>query len=120
MILFIFCEFHSFLGFPDCTFYCPYFHCGNCGVKYCENYLKDILCYLLGCDHKGMDSKIKCTSIEHNSSLGLMTSLYDSVNKTYPSSLNKSKFISKRGNNEEDEKNDYNFKTKGKGKNSNI
>ena len=115
-----FCEFHAFLGFPDCTFCCPCFPCGNCGVKYCEDCLQDIPCYLLGCDHKGMDSKMKCTSFEHNPRIGLMTSLYDSINKTYPSSRNKSKFISKRGNNEENEKNDYNSRTKGMGKNSNI
>ena len=115
-----FCEFHAFLGFPDCTFCCPCFPCGNCGIKYCENCLQDIPCYLLGCDHKGMDSKMKCTSFEHNPRIGIMTSLYDSINKAYPSSRNKSKLISKRGDNEEDEKNDYYLKSKEMGKNSNT
>ena len=61
-----FCEFHAFLGFPDCSFCCPCFPCGNCGVKYCDNCLQDIPCYLLGCDHYKSNSKLKCTSFEHN------------------------------------------------------
>ena len=60
-----FCEFHAFIGFPDCYYTCPCFPCPNCGVKYCKNCLQDIPCYLLGCDHKGMDSKMRCTSPEH-------------------------------------------------------
>ena len=66
-----FCEFHAFLGFPDCRFCCPCFPCGNCGVKYCENCLQDIPCYLLGCDHYKCNSKLKCTSFEHNPGNGV-------------------------------------------------
>ena len=101
-----FCEFHAFLGFPDCTFCCPCFPCGSCGIKYCENCLQDIPCYLLGCDHKGMDSKMRCTSFEHNPRLGVMSSLYDSFNKNKsPNSMHSNKYNSRRGEDEE-EKND--------------
>ena len=104
-----FCEFHAFLGFPDCTFCCPCFPCGVCGAKYCQDCLQDIPCYLLGCDHKGMDSKMKCTSFEHNPGIGGISSLYNSIRGNYsPSSTikSKNKFFSQRGN-EENEKNDY-------------
>ena len=104
-----FCEFHAFLGFPDCTFCCPCFPCGVCGAKYCQDCLQDIPCYLLGCDHKGMDSKMKCTSFEHNPGIGGISSLYNSIKGNYsPSSTikSKNKFFSQRGN-EENEKNDY-------------
>ena len=60
-----FCEFHAFIGFPNCTYNCPCFPCPNCGAKYCEECLQDIPCYLLGCDHKDMNSKMRCTSPEH-------------------------------------------------------
>jgi len=66
-----FCEFHAFLGFPDCKFCCPCFPCGNCGVKYCENCLQDMPCYLLGCDHYKSNSKLRCTSFEHNPGSGI-------------------------------------------------
>ena len=61
-----FAEFHAFLGFPDCEFTCPCFPCGVCGTRYCKNCLQDIPCYVLGCDHLNCDSKLKCTSFEHN------------------------------------------------------
>ena len=79
-----FCEFHAFLGFPDCKFCCPCFPCGNCGVKYCENCLQDIPCYLLGCDHYKSDSKLKCTSFEHNPGNGAdpYESLFGSFKKS--------------------------------------
>ena len=77
-----FCEFHAFLGYPDCTFCCPCFPCSNCGVQYCEDCLQDIPCYLLGCNHKGMDSKMKCTSVEHNPGTGGISSLISSLNSS--------------------------------------
>ena len=107
-----FCEFHAFLGYPDCSFCCPCFPCPNCGTKYCTNCLQDIPCYLLGCDHKGMDSKMRCTSLEHNPGLEGASNLYGSVRTNLsPSS---------RAKMEEDEKNDVNYSNiKGIGKNSN-
>ena len=116
-----FCEFHAFLGFPDCTFCCPCFPCGNCGAQYCENCLQDIPCYLLGCDHKGMDSKMKCTSFEHNPRIDVMTSLYDSLNSKKNLGSG-GKFSSRRGKDEENEKNDYfsNSNSRGGGKNGNF
>ena len=85
-----FCEFHAFLGFPDCRFCCPCFPCGNCGVKYCENCLQDIPCYLLGCDHYKSDSKLKCTSFEHNPGSGIdpYESLVGSYKKSFMNNQN--------------------------------
>ena len=104
-----FCEFHAFLGYPDCTFCCPCFPCPNCGIKYCEECLNDIPCYLLGCDHKGMDSKMRCTSIEHNPNIDQINSLMNSRN------MNQNSFFNNKGNifsrvkqEEEDEKNQVN------------
>ena len=107
-----FCEFHAFLGYPDCSFCCPCFPCPNCGIKYCEECLNDIPCYLLGCDHKGMNSKMRCTSIEHNPHIDKFNSFISSRNiNSNPSksnlnnSLNKSKLFPKNNNEEENEKN---------------
>ena len=113
-----FCEFHAFLGYPDCSFCCPCFPCPNCGTKYCINCLQDIPCYLLGCDHKGMDSKMRCTSLEHNPGMDGASTVYGSVRTNLsPSSRQKNKFSSKM---EEDEKNDDNYSNiKGIGKSSN-
>ena len=113
-----FCEFHAFLGYPDCSFCCPCHPCPNCGTKYCQNCLQDIPCYLLGCDHIDMNSKMKCTSFEHNPSIGGASSSLCSVRQNLsPSSLQKSKFMSKI---EENEKNVDNLSSIGKGTKSNI
>ena len=101
-----FCEFHAFLGYPDCTFCCPCFPCPNCGIKYCEECLIDIPCYLLGCDHKGMDSKMRCTSIEHNPNLEQMNSFIGSRNMNQNSFYKtKSNMSSRIQQEEENEKN---------------
>ena len=87
-----FCEFHAFLGYPDCTFCCPCFPCPNCAVQYCDDCLQDIPCYLLGCDHKGMDSKMKCTSVEHNPGTGGVSSLINSMMSYSPTSKKMPKY----------------------------
>jgi hypothetical protein len=75
-----FCEFHAFLGYPECDYCCPCFPCPNCGVTYCKDCLQDIPCYLLGCNHKGMDSKMRCTSSEHSpGGSGNASSIIDSL-----------------------------------------
>ena len=94
-----FCEFHAFLGYPDCSFCCPCFPCPNCGIKYCDECLQDIPCFLLGCDHSGMDSKLRCTSVEHNPHIGQFNSFLN--NKRSPNSLYNSRFSSNQK--EEDE-----------------
>ena len=100
-----FCEFHAFLGYPNCTFCCPCFPCSNCGAKYCQNCLQDIPCYLIGCDHIGMDSKMRCTSFEHNPGLEGATSILGSVRASNiaSQSLYKTKMISRNNDNEEEE-----------------
>ena len=115
-----FCEFHAFLGYPDCSFCCPCFPCPNCGTQYCNDCLQDIPCYLLGCDHKGMDSKMKCTSIEHNPQTGGLSSLIGST--LSPGSMRKSRYSPNFEDNEEFEKSKYFSKTKrgGGGANTNF
>ena len=103
-----FCEFHAFLGYPDCSFCCPCFPCPNCGIKYCEECLNDIPCYLLGCDHKGMDSKMRCTSIEHNPNLEQMSSFFGSRNKNQSQNSFYNTNMSNRVKEEESEKNQNN------------
>ena len=110
-----FCEFHAFIGYPDCSYCCPCFPCPNCATKYCRECLQDIPCYLLGCNHKGMDSKMRCTSPEHSPRVGERGSFLDSLldprkggsqSSTYGTSI-------RRGYEEEDEKNDINSRMKG-------
>ena len=100
-----FCEFHAFLGYPDCSFCFFCFPCPNCGIKYCEECLNDIPCYLLGCNHKSMNSKMRCTSIEHNPNIGQINSLMNSKNMN-PYNSNKS-FYKTKIKEEENEKNLY-------------
>ena len=104
-----FCEFHAFLGYPDCSFCCPCFPCPNCGIKYCEECLNDIPCYLLGCDHKSMNSKMRCTSIEHNPHIDKFNSFMDSRNisgyNKFNSNRTKSNLFPNNNNEEENEKN---------------
>ena len=38
------CEFHAFLGFPECNFCCPCNQCNFCGNCCCEKCANDIVC----------------------------------------------------------------------------
>ena len=101
-----FCEFHAFLGYPDCTFCCPCLPCGKCGAQYCPDCLQDIPCYLLGCDHKGMDSKMRCTSLEHNPGLeGGSTFGSIRTSKYNPNSTQNRRLISRMEEDEEEKNN---------------
>ena len=111
-----FCEFHAFMGFPDCKFCCPCFPCGNCGVKYCDNCLQDIPCYILGCDHHKCDSKLKCTSFEHNPGNG--ADPYESLLGIYKNSMIKDRNFISNFNNSFYDKNVNNQSNKFNNKNS--
>ena len=111
-----FCEFHAFMGFPDCKFCCPCFPCGNCGVKYCDNCLQDIPCYILGCDHYKCDSKLKCTSFEHNPGNG--ADPYESLLGIYKNSMIKDPNFISNFNNSFYDKNINNQSNKFNNKNS--
>ena len=102
-----FCEFHAFLGYPDCSFCCPCFPCPNCGIKYCEDCLNDIPCYLLGCDHKGMDSKMRCTSIEHNPNIDHMNSFMNSRGLNGSQNFNMSSRVKQEEENEKNQNSDF-------------
>lgn len=111
-----FCEFHAFMGFPDCKFCCPCFPCGNCGVKYCDNCLQDIPCYFLGCDHYKCDSKLKCNSFEHNPGNG--ADPYESLLGIYKNSMIKDPNFISNFNNSFYDKNVNNQSNKFNNKNS--
>ncbi len=111
-----FCEFHAFMGFPDCKFCCPCFPCGNCGVKYCDNCLQDIPCYILGCDHYKCNSKLKCTSFEHNPGNG--ADPYESLLGIYKNSMIKDPNFISNFNNSFYDKNVNNQSNKFNNKNS--
>ena len=45
------CEFHAFLGFPDCQFCCPIEECNCCGICCCDSCLCDVPCFIHNCVH---------------------------------------------------------------------
>ena len=47
-----FCEFHAFLGFPNCKFCCPNDTCINCGLCCCDLCINDIPCFIHNCIHR--------------------------------------------------------------------
>ena len=46
-----FCEFHAFLGFPDCQLCCPIEECKCCGLCCCNFCLCDVPCFVHNCIH---------------------------------------------------------------------
>ena len=47
------CEFHAFLGFPNCQYCCPIEQCHSCGIHCCELCLSDVPCF----SHKFVHTK---------------------------------------------------------------
>ena len=47
-----FCEFHAFLGFPDCQICCPVEECEYCGGCCCNSCLSDVPCLVHNCVHE--------------------------------------------------------------------
>ena len=47
-----FCEFHAFLGFPDCQFCCPNEECPSCGISCCNLCINDAPCFIHNCVHR--------------------------------------------------------------------
>ena len=45
------CEFHAFLGFPECQFYCPIDVCNSCGTCCCDLCISDVPCFIHNCVH---------------------------------------------------------------------
>ena len=43
-----FCEFHAFLGFPDCIYCCPCINCESCGQYLCNSCYSNLPCYSHG------------------------------------------------------------------------
>ena len=45
------CEFHAFLGFPNCQFCCPIEVCKCCGICCCNSCICDVPCFVHNCVH---------------------------------------------------------------------
>ena len=45
------CEFHAFLGFPNCQFCCPIEVCNCCGICCCNSCICDVPCFVHNCVH---------------------------------------------------------------------
>ena len=69
------CEFHAFLGFPNCQYCCPIEQCHSCGIHCCELCLSDVPCFSHKCVHTKFyepnkkENKIKEEFKENNSKL---------------------------------------------------
>ena len=50
------CEFHAFLGFPNCSLCCPRIACTCCGLCCCSDCLCDVLCCAHNCVHRSICS----------------------------------------------------------------
>ena len=53
------CEFHAFLGFPDCQFCCPIEECKICGNCCCDFCLCDVECFAHNCVHEKLNNQNK-------------------------------------------------------------
>ena len=53
------CEFHAFLGFPNCAYCCPCVSCSLCGTCYCDSCYSDYPCYFHGKIHSNYNSPYK-------------------------------------------------------------
>ena len=63
------CEFHAFLGFPNCHFCCPKDVCGFCGVCCFNLCLSDVPCFIHNFVHGNIDNSFKAkeNKINNNS-----------------------------------------------------
>ena len=52
-----FCEFHAFLGYPDCKYCCLIEECKFCGVKCCNLCICDVPCFLHNCVHEAFNDE---------------------------------------------------------------
>ena len=52
-----FCEFHAFLGFPDCQLCCPVEECKCCGICCCNMCLCDVPCFVHNLVHVNVSNE---------------------------------------------------------------
>ena len=50
------CEFHAFLGFPECQFCCSKEVCNSCGTCCCESCISDAPCFIHNCIHRNINN----------------------------------------------------------------
>ena len=53
------CEFHAFLGFPNCYYCCPCMACCHCGTCYCKLCFCSCDCIYHKCKHRSYNSPTK-------------------------------------------------------------
>ena len=65
------CEFHAFLGFPECIYCCPCINCESCGKCLCDSCYNNIPCYSHGIiqnkNNKISNEEIKEYNYNYNS-----------------------------------------------------
>ena len=67
-----FCEFHAFLGFPNCCYSCPCIACTYCGACYCEHCFSNVNCHFHGRVHHSFQSPLRkrnsniCCSVKND------------------------------------------------------
>ena len=49
------CEFHAFLGFPECQYCCPLDTCNSCGICCCNLCISDVPCPIHNCIHRNIN-----------------------------------------------------------------
>ena len=60
------CEFHAFLGFPNCQFCCPNEACNVCGICCCDMCSSDIPCFMHNCVHENLNMDKNKNKIQDN------------------------------------------------------
>ena len=53
------CEFHAFLGFPNCHYCCPIEQCHSCGILCCDLCICDVPCFAHNCVHTKFNNQNK-------------------------------------------------------------
>ena len=80
------CEFHAFLGFPNCHYCCPIEQCHSCGILCCNLCICDVPCFAHNCVHTKFnnqnkkDNKIEEEFKEDNSKLEKINSENNNIN----------------------------------------
>ena len=80
------CEFHAFLGFPNCHYCCPIEQCHSCGILCCNLCICDVPCFAHNCVHTKFnnqnknDNKIEEELKEDNSKLEKINSENNNIN----------------------------------------
>ena len=94
-----FCEFHIFLGFPDCRLCCPFDACNFCGVCCCDSCIGEIACFVHNCFHDNkniykqnynQENNLKYNNISYNENNNINNKEEKNLNlNNIPNDINK-------------------------------